>query len=145
MTLQNKGVRVPANPNQQNKEDSNMTKNEKIEQTEAATNWFKKAHEGIKSILTINQRLKQLEDIHFGTTPHPADICPGCGAHSLRQCIEHVHETVFMHQYEHTQNTVLFCTAPDCTYRRVIDERTVKTNVPMTDNPKPKGMNIKRI
>lgn len=94
------------------------------------------------SITHINKRLKALELMH-GSGIHPADICPECGNHTLRQKTESVHETVFAHRYEHIQNTILFCTNPNCNFTKVIESKSVQTNTPQTNNIKPRGMKIK--
>lgn len=111
-----------------------MTENKKLEQMEATTGWFKKAHKWIKSILTINQRLKQLEDIHFGDSPHPADICPHCGKHAvryeIRRCDEHY---ITDNHYTHKQTKWAICSA--CGYDEAGESRECHTDKPVTDTP----------
>lgn len=111
-----------------------MTENKKLEQMEVTTGWFKKAHKWIKSILTINQRLKQLEDIHFGTTPHPADICPRCGEHAVRYEIRRCDERYITdNHYTHKQTKWAICAA--CGYKEAEEARECHTDKPVTDTP----------
>lgn len=116
-----------------------------IEEMKPVTSTFKKACNWIREILSTNARIKKLEKIHFGGEPHPADICPQCGGHTIRKKIEKVHETVCAFRYEHIQNTILFCTNPDCPYEETIASTKVKTDTPQTDNFMPAAQQIKRI
>ena len=110
-----------------------MTKNE-IEQIETTTNWVKKAYQWIKSILTINQRLRQLEDIHFSDGIHPADICPRCGRHTIRYDIRRSAEQyISPNHYTHIQTKWAFCLA--CGYEEGGKSTECHTNSPMTPTP----------
>ena len=99
--------------------------------------WAKKIRKWCLSVVNINRRLKTLEDMHFGNSTHPGDICPKCGKHTVRHKIEKVHETVFAHRYEHIQNTVAFCSDDGCGYEETISSRKVQTDTPQTKRVTP--------
>lgn len=86
-------------------------------------NWF-------VDILTINQRLKKLEQIHNEHGRHPADICPSCGNHSLYQESEFVYVSCINYTFTYVQNIWSKCRS--CHYKHIVKSSTIQTRKEIT-------------
>lgn len=97
-------------------------------------NWLKRMRQWCQSIVTINKRLKTLENIHFGDESHPGDICPQCGKHTVHHEIRRCDERcISNNHYVHKQTDWEVCTV--CPYEKGGEAVECHTEFPVTETP----------
>ena len=105
-----------------------------IEKIKPTANILKKISNWARKIFSINARIKKLEELHYGNKPHPADICPQCGAHTIRHEIRRCDERYRTdNHYAHKQTDWEVCSAYP--YEKGGDTIECHTESPVTQNP----------